>query len=399
MKNGKDTVIVVSEFVTSSQNSTGYYWSGIINRLAEDFSKVKVVCASFSKPPKSNQQVRYIEIPALPYNEKQSVSLIGRLYTDMKLSWRFFNCARKSIDSNSILFTGTNPPILLLLIFLLGKVRSFRWVVLVHDVFPENMVAAGIISPANFFFKITKYFFDTVYASSDRIIVIGRDMKSLMEIKTKHQVESEYIPNWASLCDLEIIPRESSRFINDLNWSDKVVFQFFGNLGRVQDIPNILQAITLLKSTNAAFIFMGTGVMSEQLKDFISTHKELCIAFLGSINLKDKSEALSACDVAIVSLSRGMKGLGVPSKAYFSMAADKPILVISDEGSELDRVVDEFDVGWSCESGNPEALAKQIDNICDAGIPIERGYIQSIVKNHFSDHVSLGKISGVLQGF
>ncbi len=397
MKNGSDTIIVVSEFVSSNQNSTGYYWSSIINNLAMEFNEVKVICATLPTDAKKNELVKYDEIFSLPYHKKQLVGLVARLTTEIKLSWQFFCRAKKNLKSNSILFSGTNPPVFLVLIFLLKKIRDFKWVILVHDVFPENLVAANVISQTNLIYKFAKWLFDKVYSSADNMIVIGRDMKELMEIKTKHQIKVDYISNWASSSGIEPIPRESSVYIKKLGWSECVVFQFFGNLGRVQDIPNILEAIILVKSNKAAFLFMGNGVMMKYIQEFITKHKDLNIAFLDGINAENKSEALSACDVAIVSLSKGMKGLGVPSKAYFSMAADKPLLVIGDDGSELSQVVEELGVGWFCNSEEPIALASQIDDICEVDVPMREGEVYSVFKKNFLDVISLEKISYILK--
>lgn len=397
MKEGADTVIIVSEFVSSKQNSTGYYWSGIINKAAEDFKTVRVVCSTLPEYEKKNELVQYDEVSSLPYNKKQLVGLVRRLFTEIRLSWQFFIRTRKNIKLNTILFTGTNPPVFLFLIFLLKKTRNFKWVILVHDVFPENLVTANAISQANLVYKLTKRLFDRVYSSSDSMIVIGRDMKELMEIKTKQQVEIIYISNWASSSDINLIPRESSVYLKELGWSKYVVFQFFGNLGRVQDIPNILEAITLVKSSKAAFLFIGSGVMKKYTQEFIAKHKDLKIVYLGEINAEYRSEALSACDVAIVSLSKGMKGLGVPSKAYFSMAADKPLLVVSDDGSELARVVSDLGVGWHCNSGAPATLACMIDDICEVDLSEKKGKIYSVFRKNFSDRISVGKISNVLK--
>ncbi len=397
MKSGSDTIIVVSEFVSSNQNSTGYYWSSIINNLAMEFKEVKVICATLPTDAKKNELVQYDEIFSLPYHKKQLVGLVARLTTEIKLSWQFFCRAKKNLKSNSILFSGTNPPVFLVLIFLFKKIRDFKWVILVHDVFPENLVAANVISQTNLIYKFAKWLFDKVYSSADNMIVIGRDMKELMEIKTKHQIKVDYISNWASSSDIEPIPRESSVYIKKLGWSECVVFQFFGNLGRVQDIPNILEAIILVKSNKAAFLFMGNGVMMKYIQEFITKHKDLNIAFLDGINAENKSEALSACDVAIVSLSKGMKGLGVPSKAYFSMAADKPLLVIGDDGSELSQVVEELGVGWFCNSEEPIALASQIDDICEVDVPMREGEVYSVFKKNFLDVISLEKISYILK--
>jgi hypothetical protein len=64
-----------------------------------------------------------------------------------------------------------------------------------------------------------------------------------------------------------------------------------------------------------------------------------------------------------------MNGLGVPSKAYFSLAANKPLLVLTEENSELFYLISEGDkVGWFCEVSNPVKLASLIDSICRESI-------------------------------
>jgi glycosyltransferase involved in cell wall biosynthesis len=59
-----------------------------------------------------------------------------------------------------------------------------------------------------------------------------------------------------------------------------------------------------------------------------------------------------------------MLGLGVPSKAYFSMAADRPILAIMEEQAEVAGMVKEHHIGWVCQANDPIALAALIDQIC-----------------------------------
>ena len=54
---------------------------------------------------------------------------------------------------------------------------------------------------------------------------------------------------------------------------------------------------------------------------------------------------INACNIAIVSLSKGMKGLGVPSKIYNNLAAGKPILYIGEENSEIAMMIKEDNIG------------------------------------------------------
>jgi len=50
----------------------------------------------------------------------------------------------------------------------------------------------------------------------------------------------------------------------------------------------------------------------------------------------------------------------MPSRTYNIMAAGKPILALTDEGSELARVIDEEGIGWHLEPGDAVALEAAI---------------------------------------
>jgi glycosyltransferase involved in cell wall biosynthesis len=107
-------------------------------------------------------------------------------------------------------------------------------------------------------------------------------------------------------------------------------------------------------------------------------------------------------DIAIISLSKGMKGLAVPSKTYFSIAANKPILAIADVGSELDLFVNENNgIGWFCEAGHPKKLAILINTIFNNGfdktnkVPLEvakKTYDYQKIKKEFINLIDQVKL-------
>jgi len=56
----------------------------------------------------------------------------------------------------------------------------------VHDVFPENTLPSGIIkSKKSFIYKIISSIFNRAYSATDELIVLGRDMKEIVENKVK----------------------------------------------------------------------------------------------------------------------------------------------------------------------------------------------------------------------
>jgi glycosyltransferase involved in cell wall biosynthesis len=294
-----------------------------------------------------------------------------------------------------IIFSGTNPAPSLVMISLLKIVRPFSWLLLVHDVFPENLVAAQVIRKNNIAYCFIKAIYDRVYSAPTILIAIGRDMKKVLSEKTKSKSEIVYIPNWADADDI-IPPKNSCAAIGK---TGNVVFQFFGNLGRLQDIDNILDAIKLTKSKTASYEFIGHGSEVETILAFIKNNPTVAITHKPGVPFGSGNAILSECDVAIVSLATGMNGLAVPSKSYFSLAADKPLLVITDQGSELHQlIVEENSIGWYCEAANPQKLAQLIDEICSSDLSKLQGKPRVTMLNKYEHINAIEQYSKLISG-
>jgi glycosyltransferase involved in cell wall biosynthesis len=69
------------------------------------------------------------------------------------------------------------------------------------------------------------------------------------------------------------------------------------------------------------------------------------------------SMSLSAADVHVVGLAKGLAGYVVPSRLYGIMAAGRPVVVAADEDSETAQLVAEVGCGVVVPPGRPELLA------------------------------------------
>ena len=199
--------------------------------------------------------------------------------------------------------------------------------------------------------------------------------------------------------DVKPVNRSESQILSRFDWSEKIVFQFFGNIGRLQGIENILDAIRLVKSEKAAFLFIGDGAKAKEVVDFCRSHTFSNVHYYGALDYAEKNQGLAACDVALVTLEKGMEGLGVPSKSYFIMAANKPILAVMDPKAEISMVVVEHKVGWTCEPSNPVALASIIDLICEEFGQRQINSPRRVFLENYSASVSLGKLMKRLDSF
>lgn len=389
-------IFLITEFYDSSQNTTGY----LFGKLHEFLSKQKDIDLTLltKKDEKVLNQPEALYVKGLKFDKK---SLVSRASYELFIGSNFFKNCRQNIKKDDIVFTGTTPILLLIIIHLLKKVIGFKWVLLVHDVFPENLVPAKIIKKENLGYKLLKRVFDDVYASADRIIVIGRDMESLVYKKTKHD-NITVIPSWIDEGDITLQSKSDNSILNELDWQSgrKVVFQFFGNIGRVQGISKLMQAIKLMKRIDEAqFIFIGDGVYVDELKSLISEADNQNIVYYGPVSQDKKSLGLNACDISIVTLADGMLGLGVPSKAYYSMAADKLIFTIMDKSSETYQMVQENNIGWVVEADDILAIAQMLDKAVADIRTKEFNSPRKVLVDKYSSELAMNKILDIIRSF
>lgn len=375
-------IIIAAEYVEESQNSTGYFWSRIIAGLQAEGFDVDVL-----RPLSLNKYDSFEGNPGI----------LNRLFKQFRVSFELVMQIYRSIRSDAIVFTGTNPAILLCLMPVLKRWLGVRWVLLVHDVFPDNLLAARLVKNSNPLFKIAKHYFSWVYASPDKLFCIGRDMQSLLSRKTNGRARTIFVPNWANGNDVYPLARSDLEFFKFHGWDNHIVFQFFGNIGRVQGVDNLLRAISLVKSKNAAFVFIGGGAMVPVVEKFIKDNPGKSVKFIGPMPLDQKNKGLALCDVALVSLEAGMLGLGVPSKSYFSLAAGKPILAAVDADSEIGLMLSEFPVGWRCDASSPQQLADAIDEICSAPGKINEKKPREVFLRNYEESVVIRKVCGALR--
>ena len=230
-----------------------------------------------------------------------------------------------------------------------------------------------------------RVFSDFAYKRVDRIIVIGRDMQTVVEKKTNNQVRVDYIPNWVDLDDVCVLSKYNFMPFCKENLENRVVFQFFGNMGVVQGLDILLSAISKTKNKKAKFVFIGSGSGGDLITEFLETNPCQDVTIYPPIEFNDNNIGLNACDIAIVSLAPGMSGLAVPSKAYFSLAADKPIFVIGDKGAELELLInDNSNIGWYCASYNTTEVANMLDEICEIDLSKYHNKPRSVIANKYN---------------
>lgn len=392
-------LIILSEDVDPRNNSTSYYWGNIVDGLSDHFEGMVVVSTS----PEDGADfahianVQYEQCPRVKYDKN---SIVSRTLGQIRTSFRFSVTLMRVAKCGDVVFSGTNPALMIFVIALLKRLIGFRWMLLVHDVFPENTVAAKLTRSDQILYRILKLVADRAYACADVLLAIGRDMASLLKTKVGNSpVQIEYVPNWVSNQDVRVVQRSASELLDALHFKDKIVFQFFGNMGRVQGLDSVLNAIKLVKSKKAVFLFIGSGAAEGQIRKFAEESGLENVFFISGMKFAENQHGLSACDVAMVSLAPGMNGLGVPSKTYFSLAAGRPIFALTDTDSEICQLIKEDHVGWFSPISDVGMIARTIDQICECNLSNVSVRARNVFEQKYEKCFALERYISILNDF
>lgn len=360
---------VISEVYYPEETSTGYYLTRIAEGLADDF-EVKVICGqpNYSKrgvvaPPLEVH--RGVEIHRAAGTTLNKNVILFRLVNMLTLGLSTFLKAMRLFRKGDRVLVVTNPPTMPFIIAIASLARGGAYTLLIHDNYPEILVAAGKTGPNSLLARSIDFFNRWLYKHAERIIAVGRDMRQLLKAKTDGlEIPIDAIPNWAELETVEPRPRTENALLAEFGLSDKFVFLYAGNMGYPNDLESIVDAADALRNEcEIHFIFLGAGVKRPWLENEVGRRNLSNITVLDQRPRSEQPIFLSACDVAIVSLVDNMWGVSVPSRTYNALAAGKPLLGIVEPGSEVDLVINEDRVGWTVPPGCSDDLAAKVRRI------------------------------------
>lgn len=349
-------IIIVSELFYPDGTSTAHILTKIADHLYGDENDILVISGpkSYSSDNVKDSydaekpyEIRRIELGNYDKNKITSRAL-RFIVTSLKLGKLLF----KSSTKDDQVLIVTNPAPFLILASIIRRIRGFKLNILVHDVFPENTVAAGIIkSNRNIAYRILNTIFSRAYRSADRIIVIGRDMKEIFNRKfagKKNIPSIEIIENWADPLPVDFKKRADKK-------DDKLTILYAGNFGRCQGLVEFMELFGEANNHNVRLSLRGGGALLPEMESKLKEY-DADIALGGSFSRDEQFDILNDCDISLVTLADGMYGLGVPSKSYNIMAAGKPILFIGDLNSEIALTIKEHNLGFCFEPSDKNGI-------------------------------------------
>ncbi|MGH2971494.1 MAG: glycosyltransferase family 4 protein [Gaiellaceae bacterium] len=253
----------------------------------------------------------------------------------------------------------TDPPVIADIALVVARRFRVPLVVVSQDVFPEIAVELKRLESKPLIGAL-RALIGFYLRRADRVIAIGETMRARLEEKGASRERITVIPNWVDTGAITPAAKDND-WSREQGLADSFVVMHSGNVGHAQNLDALVRATTFLRDLDDLVVaVIGGGARRSALVELAERLETDDVRFFDYQPRELLSLTLSAADVHVVGLARGLAGYVVPSRLYGILAAGRPVIVAADAESETARVVLGERCGVVVPPGRPELLAQTI---------------------------------------
>ena len=237
--------------------------------------------------------------------------------------------------------------------WLVARARGVPFVFNIQDVFPDVAIELGLLEGAQAI-RAAYWLERVTYRLSDAVTVLSDDLAGNVRAKITRgrwgrpdpaqAGKVRVIPNFVDTDWIRPGPRDNA-YRREIGVGDAPVVMYAGNVGFSQSLDLVVEAARRFRTDRPEvhFVINGGGAQRPDL--------EAAAAGLDNLHFVDMQpkdrlpEVLAAGDIHVVPLRRGLARSSVPSKLYSILAAGRPVVASVDEGTEVQRTLEQARAG------------------------------------------------------
>jgi glycosyltransferase involved in cell wall biosynthesis len=297
------------------------------------------------------------------------------------------------------IFATTTPPIVVIMLWLIYKLKRHPYIVLEWDIYPQIASVMGMFSSRNPIYRVWYGLHGLALRQAQAVITISDGMANELQQMAKRPINLIVISNWADTNRFRPIPRATNLFAQAHHITDQLVISYSGNMGETHAIETILEVVkALTHRDDILFIINGTGSKRKLVEDAVGSGQYPNLRLLGWIEDADYPNLLACMDVSCVTLATGYGTLSLPSKTYNALASGNALLTISDESSDLANLVHTYSCGKNFSPDEVNYIVAWLESLADNREQL-RAYQQASREatiHYFSEAVCTGQLNEVL---
>ena len=326
----------------------------LVNFFREKGHKMFVVCPSerrFGEKTslKTKENIKILSVSTLNITKS---SFIEKGIATILIDYQFRKAIEKyffTVEFDLILYA--TPPISFnATIKKLKKKNNCKTYLMLKDIFPQNAVDLGLIKNRGLLHKYFRQKEKSLYSVSDRI---GCMSEANIEYVLKNNAVVE---NKLEVCPNAIQIRDrATKLIKDAVFEkydipkNLPIFLLGGNLGVAQGMDFLIEVLESNQNRkDLYFLIIGSGNRSHLIQKWIDEKSPLNLRFINQIERQEFDIIESFCDVGLVILDNRFTIPNFPSRVLSYMECEMPLLIATDEVSDIGPIAEENQFGiWS----------------------------------------------------
>jgi colanic acid biosynthesis glycosyl transferase WcaI len=391
-------LLVLNQYYAPGVEATAHLLSQLCEALSDEFD-VTVITGMLRDEPELHGSARIGNVDVLRVRstsfERRRLSLRAINYlTYLVQSLK----AALLVERPDVVLCMTDPPIIANVALIVARRFRAPLVVVSQDVFPEAAVELKRLQNP-ILISLLRGLIGYYLRRAECVVAIGETMRTRLQAKGAAPDRLEVIANWVDTNALRPNPRKN-RWAIEHGLENGFVVMHSGNIGHAQDLDSLVRAATFLRDLgDLNIVIIGGGARRHELLALAERLEVERIQFLPYQDRALLSESLSAADIHVVGLARGLSGYVVPSRLYGILAVSRPVIVAADPESETAQVVSGTGSGLVVPPGRPELLAGAIRRAHAGELDLEgmgeRG--REYVTREADKLVAVGRYRGLLR--
>lgn len=290
--------------------------------------------------------IKIHRFPVIQGYEKSSIIKILNYFSFVFWSCWIILFIGKRFDRIFIYQTG--PLTLATAAILAKKIYKAKLTIWTQDLWPESVYAYGFKKTKILCFCLDR-FVKWIYKNCDNILVSCEGFISRIH-KYVPEKEIIFVPNWSLI---EYNPKGHIKLPGKFN------FTFAGNIGKVQNLENVIKGFQLfLKNYPDVYLnIVGDGSFLNYLKTLVSSENIKNVNFTGRKSLSEISDYYQASDILVISLKDvPLYEITIPSKFQTYLVTHKPIFAIFN--GEVRHIVEKYSLGLAADPSDIQDIAR-----------------------------------------
>lgn len=389
--------------------------SHLAKDMNEAYQKAGIICEIHTPTPtrgvdketrKKYKKIKYEEFNG-GYIQIHRFSMFGEPKNSILRAFRYTLCiirnffaglGAKDID---VFYASSTPPINGLIMCALKKVKKFKIVYSLQDIFPDSLVNTGMTHKGSILWKIGRVIENITYKAADKIIVISEDFKKNIMAKGVPEEKIEIVYNWVNENKVVNIDRKDNILFDKYNLDrDKFYICYSGNVGYTQNMDMLVDVAKAIEDKeDIQFVIIGEGAYRQKLEEIIKEKNAKNITLIPFQDYSDISHVFSLGDAGLIISKKDVGSNSVPSKTWSIMSAERPVLASFDKGSELDRIITETNCGVCVDANDADALKEAVINLYENkdSLKLMGKNGREFILNNLTKEISTGKIISILR--